>query len=362
MKTNSPIGVYLHVPFCRKKCSYCDFYSAPPTEPTLQRYAKGIQQEIAQAPDAAVDTLYFGGGTPTLLPLPMLESILSQLHGKFSIDKEAEITIEANPDTVSESRLKTYRDLGFNRISFGVQSMQDKELQALERLHSAKQAASAAYAAEKAGFGDISLDLMLGIPYQTNASFADTFQKIRSLPITHLSIYMLKREKGTPLYTSPLLSFCADEDDLADLYLDAVALAEANGFRQYEISNFAREGYACKHNLKYWNCQEFLGFGPSAYSFYNRMRYGHTRDLTHYCLNPAADRTDLDPTAGSLQEKWMLKLRLTEGIPEEAIENQAFLRKLITEGLARRNGTQVSLTPRGMLVSNFILSRLIYRA
>lgn len=362
MKTNNPIGIYLHLPFCKQKCCYCDFYSFPPVEGAFREYVEGVTLEIKKAPNVLADTLYIGGGTPTILPLKDMEKLVFLLKKHFSIPESAEITMEANPETVSLGNLKEYRNMGINRISFGVQSMQDRELIALGRTHSASQAAEAISMAKEAGFPNVSADLMLGIPYQTEKSLLDTLEKVGVLDLQHLSIYMLKIEPGTPLSKSPLLKHCASDDEMATLYLDAVSWAKTRGFLQYEISNFAKEGYECKHNLKYWTAGEYIGFGPAAYSYFGGSRYGHSRDFKKYLRNPSGDKIDIDKDAGSEEEKWIMGLRLNSGVPEKDLPDLSYLEKLLQNELVVRKGDRIALTPKGMLISNAIYHKLGYKS
>lgn len=361
MKTN-PVGIYLHLPFCKQKCRYCDFYSFSGAEDTFREYVEGVILEIETTPKVFADTLYIGGGTPTILPLEYMEKLVFLLKKHFSIPSSAEITIEANPETVSHSSLKAYRRMGINRISFGVQSMQDKELSALGRAHSANQAAEAITMAKESGFSNISADLMLGIPYQTEKSLLDTLEKIGILDLQHLSIYMLKIERGTPLYKSLLLKHCANDDEMAAFYLAAVYWAKKRGFLQYEISNFAKEGYECKHNLKYWTVGEYIGLGPAAYSYFEGSRYGHSRDFKKYLRNPSGDKTDIDKDAGSEEEKWIMGLRLNNGVPEKDLPDLSCLEQLMQNELVVRKGDRIALTPKGMLISNAIYHKLGYKS
>lgn len=363
------LGIYVHVPFCAQKCPYCDFYSQPYRRADAEAYVRAVMADMAWFRSDALpaDTLYFGGGTPSLLPPGLLGELISAVRANFRLDPGAEISMEANPNTVSPERLDAWAGMGVNRISYGLQSAQSDELRALGRRHTAAQAADAVRMALDAGIRNVSLDLMLGTPGQSAASLRDTLEFACALPITHLSAYLLKPEPGTPYWNSPLLRQCPDEDALADLYLSTVDFLEKAGLAQYEISNFARPGRMCVHNRKYWLCKEYLGFGPGAHSFFQGRRWGYPRDLAGYAAAPGAHPILTDGSAGGLEERIMLGLRLRKGIPAELLDamdpdaRAAFLqkfRRFAAAGLARA-GERLSLTPRGFLVSNAILAELL---
>lgn len=359
------IGLYVHVPFCAKKCPYCDFYSVPYRRDMADRYFAALQAEIQNAPEGLqADSLYFGGGTPILAGFQRLGSVVQAARQKFALC--GEITLEANPFTLPQSEYEGLVEAGFNRISFGLQSAVEKELKALGRAHSPQQAARAVEQAKKAGFLNISVDLMLGIPGQTSQSLQQTLDFVGKLDVQHVSAYLLKVEPGTPYDQRQIQRECPDEDASADLYLQAVDALEAMGFRQYEISNFARPGHESRHNLKYWRCEEYLGFGVAAHSFYQGKRYAHSRDLDAYLNDAAKDLFVTEEQAGTILERLMLKLRLTEGInlrtlSEEvsAIRFLAAAQPMIRDGLLKVEHTRLKLTPKGFLVSNAVIGTLL---
>lgn len=359
------VGLYVHVPFCAKKCPYCDFYSVPYRRDTADLYFAALLREIKAAPEGlSADSLYFGGGTPILAGQKRLGSVVEAARKKF--DLCGEITLEANPFSLPQSEYEGLAESGFNRISFGVQSAVPEELKALGRSHSPEQAAAAVGQAKRAGFLNVSVDLMLGVPGQTPESLKHTLDFVGRLGIQHVSAYLLAIEPGTPYSEAEIQRDCPDDDTAAGLYLQAAAELEAMGFQQYEVSNFARPGYESRHNLKYWRCEEYLGFGAAAHSFYQGKRYAHTRDLESYLNDEKSGILVTEEHAGQISERLMLKLRLTEGInlrtlSEEvsAIRFLAAAQPMIREGLLKVEHTRLRLTPKGFLVSNAVIGTLL---
>lgn len=361
-----PIGLYLHIPFCVSKCGYCDFFSAPATEETIDAYAAALCRSLDRWGKRLMrpaDTLYFGGGTPSLLGGTRIAAILEAAKAAFGLE-EAEITLEANPGDDLAGTLKAAARAGVNRVSLGVQSGVDSELAALTRRHSADDAVQAVKAARAAGIENLSLDLMLGIPGQTEESLEKSLDFLTALEPEHISAYLLKIEAGTPFERErPAV---ADEDLSADLYLAAVGYLTDRGYRQYEISNFAKLGYKSRHNLKYWNCDEYLGLGPSAHSFLNGKRFFYEKNLTAFFLGaPPSD----DGTGGDPEEYAMLRFRLSEGLVfhqfeerfgrpvRETVREKA--KKLAEQGLVSADEFHVALTSKGFLVSNQVLFQLL---
>ncbi len=344
-------GLYIHIPFCRRKCLYCDFYSVALQDGFAERYTQAVKRNIA-AYGGKFNSVYFGGGTPILLA-PYLGEMLKGAN----IAKGAEITAECNPCEMTDEALLQLREGGINRISVGVQSLCDNELKALGRRHDSDTAIRAIERAKAAGFSDISADLMLGIPKQTSESLAQTLDTLTALPITHISAYMLKVEPNTPFgRNTPDLP---DEDATADMYLQTVNALAEKGFHQYEISNFAKDGFECRHNLKYWRREEYLGIGPAAHSFMDGRRFAVKRDLDEFLNSPRQIELTTDDSPDEYEERVMLGLRLSEGISEELWEPFEHALKLIPKNYYTIKGGRLSLTAEGFLLSNEIISLLL---
>ena len=368
-----PLGLYLHIPFCKRKCAYCDFYSLAGAEQRMDDYADALCAHLTeQAPFLTgyrVDTVYFGGGTPSYLGPKRLEKILKTVYKRFGVEKDAEITLEANPDSAGDRKaLKKLRKAGFNRISLGMQSADGAELREIGRVHSPEQTAAAVEAARKAGFDNLSLDLIYGLPGQTMEQWEKTLSDALTLQPEHLSCYGLKLEEGTPLYRQRDSLTLPDDEAQADMYLYAVEYLRQNGYEQYEISNFARPGHASRHNLKYWTLGEYAGFGPGAYSDFGGVRYGYIRDLDRYIAGELVlAESEHIPASEREMEYIMLRLRTTEGMNIREFENRfrrrfdplgARLEVYADHGLAQRTEQGWRLTPRGFLVSNQIIGEL----
>ncbi|MGN1103152.1 MAG: coproporphyrinogen-III oxidase family protein, partial [Huintestinicola sp.] len=289
-----------------------------------------------------------------------INDILSAVH----ISEGAEISAEINPDSADPIKLRNFRAAGINRISIGIQSLDDSELSVLGRLHNSDQAANAILSAQKAGFENISADLMLGLPYQRTETILKNIESLSGLGVKHISAYMLKVENGTPLSEKhELISNIADEELSADMYLAAVKCLEKNGFKQYEISNFAKEGYECRHNLKYWHCDEYLGIGPSAHSCLNGKRFAVPKDICAFIKNEKQEEVITDDAPCGISERFMLALRLSEGfLLSRAGEAADRLRNTAVpmekHGLLKIKDGRIMLTPTGFLVSNEIICRL----
>ena len=370
------IGIYIHVPFCRRKCLYCDFCSFTDTDAkTRARYADALVREIrsyhASLAPYRVSTVFIGGGTPSLLTPDETERVFDALRDCFDIAPDAEITSEVNPATADEKKLVRWRNVGINRLSIGVQSFSDAELTALGRLHTADGAEAFFRAARRAGFENIGLDLMYGIPGQTAQSFRETLQRAARLSPEHISAYSLQLEEGTPFYAHRAEFALPDDDGNADLYDLAVHELGAAGYRHYEISNYAKPGYASRHNLRYWRMSPYIGIGVAAYSFFEGERYGHSRDLAAYLADDFTHRPAPEPRldADAEEEYIMLALRLADGIDDAdfcrvfgTTFTQRYGRRMepfVGRGLAVRTGKGWALTDRGMYVSLAILAEIL---
>ena len=304
MNELKPLGVYVHIPFCRSKCEYCDFYSLGGSrdkrlvDDYLQALALHIKETGALAQDYVVDTVYFGGGTPSFFGADNLRRIFAEIQHRFRVDKDAEITFEANPDSVSTGLLRKLRSEGFNRMSLGVQNDNDEVLKKLGRPHTYEQARNAVQNARDCGFDNISLDLMYGLPNQTCEQWEQTLRHVLRLRPEHMSCYGLKVERGTPLWNYKEAVNLPSDDVQADMYLDAVRILQEAGIFQYEISNFARHGFESRHNLKYWLGGEYVGFGPAALYQPGGHPQLHPRPAGAGRAHPLRVRDDPGPRAG----------------------------------------------------------------
>ncbi len=359
-------GIYIHMPFCIRKCPYCDFYSEPFEKQLADNYIKALCTHISSYREYSVksDTIYFGGGTPSLLTPEQIGSILSAVNDNFIVE-DAEITLEANPSSVNYEKLCEYRKAGINRISFGVQSSDNSQLRFLGRLHDFDSAARAVYDAQRAGFDNISCDIMLGLSGQDMNSLNATIDSITSLPIKHISAYMLKIEEGTAFDNDAVRSSVADDDLQCDMYLNTVERLDNLGFEQYEISNFAKEHCYSRHNMKYWQGEEYIGFGPAAHSYFNGQRFCSPRDIIKYIKSPLNTKIITESNPDKTEEYIMLSLRLKQGLSlrkvcelggeklMEFIKNKSEM--YVKNGLCIIDNDRISLTPKGFLVSNSII-------
>ena len=378
-KNKKPLGIYVHVPFCRSKCQYCDFYSLTcKDDKSIETYIRAICDHIKESgpltPGYKVDTIYFGGGTPSFLGADALATILTTIRRVFDVDPNAEITLEANPDSVSDQLLRRVRAEGFNRISLGIQTDDDELLKKLGRPHDYAQVVSAVQRIRKAGFKNLSLDLMYGLPGQTLLNWKDTLERVITLNPDHISCYALKVEENTPLYACKDILNIADDDTQAEMYLAGVEILRSHGFRQYEISNFARKGLYSRHNMKYWTGGEYLGFGPAASSDFGGRRFTTIRDLQGYVNGiktggSVLEEVDEVPQRERAGEYLMLRLRTISGINRYEYEHkfllpfdeiEAALERSRTMGYAMRSEEgRWRLTPRGYLISNDIITDLL---
>lgn len=386
------LGLYLHVPFCDGKCPYCDFYSLQADGALMDRYVRGMERafagghtkggtgraDVGQAADAApigavrgetrlpVQTVYFGGGTPNLLGAERLVRLLEAGKRAFLVSPGAEITAEANPTQVDAAFFRALREAGFNRISMGLQSAQEEELRLLGRKHTARDVERAVAAARQAGFENISLDLMLGLPGGSRESLRGSIDFAAGLGVEHISSYLLKVEEGTPFAARGVQ--VPEDDETADQYLFCVNELAKRGYAQYEISNFSKPGRESRHNLVYWRGEEYLGFGPGAHSFFGGRRFFYPRDLKAFLEgSPSCP----DGEGGSPEEFAMLNLRLTRGLRREdcrarfgsagerMFETALGNTKKCPPGLVRADETSIFFTPEGFLMSNALILRLL---
>ncbi len=338
-------GLYIHIPFCKSKCPYCDFYSMKYDEEKANNYVKKLISSMSPT-ETEFDTIYFGGGTPSILEPNKIEEILNSVYKNYHISKNPEITIECNPSKDLKNDFLAYNSFGINRISLGMQSAVNKERFALGRSASQLDVLKAINYARSAGITNISLDLMLGVPNQTLETLDESLEFIKKVQVPHISAYMLKIEEGTKFFELKDKLALPDEDTVCDLYLKTVSTLEKIGLVQYEISNFAKIGFESKHNTKYWLLDEYLGLGASAHSFMNGKRFYTNKDF----------EIIEDGTGGDKNEQIMLGLRLKKGVPKSLIKKD--YKNFIKFGFMEENGDNICLTPKGMLISNTIINEL----
>ena len=372
-KGKPTLGLYIHIPFCKAKCAYCDFYSLAHSEEKMDAYTAALLRHLEEvAPRAAgmqVDTVYFGGGTPSYLGAARLCRILQTVLRRYDVARDVEITLEANPDSAGDwKELRRLRRAGFNRLSLGVQSTDDALLRRIGRVHTYEQVQQAVKAARQAKFTNLSLDLIYGLPGQTMEDWQRTLADAVALGPEHLSCYGLKLEEGTPLWQQRQTLTLPDDDAQADMYLYTVAALGEMGYEQYEISNFAKPGKASRHNLKYWNMEEYAGFGPGAHSDFGGVRYGYVRDIDSYIAGKLVlSESENDSTLARDYEYVMLSLRTAAGIDRQTFEKryrqrfqpmETLFEQYEKAGLALPTEGGWRLTPKGFLVSNSIIAAL----
>ncbi len=372
------LGLYIHIPFCRSKCVYCDFYSLAGREERMDEYQRALAAHLETAAPAAepfkADTVYFGGGTPSYFGADRLARLLERISKCYRLSGDAEITLEANPDSTDPAGLKMLRESGFNRLSLGMQSADDCQLAGLGRPHTEEQTERAVSAAREAGFENISLDIIYGLPGQDRDGWQATLEKAVSLGPQHISAYGLTVEENTPLARRVAEGeILPDDDAQADLYLQAVRFLEREGYGQYEISNFARPGFESRHNLKYWTLEPYLGFGPGAHSDFGGRRFSWARDLDGYIYgalngNPPAGENAAVSQAERAGEYLMLGLRTADGISGDRYEKKyggdfAPVQEKMTEfqerGWARMRDGNWRLTPEGFQLSNQLIGQVL---
>ena len=374
-----PLGIYVHVPFCRSKCHYCDFYSVTDMDTTLHDgYLDAVCDHIREtgplAPGYRVDTVYFGGGTPSYFGAEGMAAILSTIRRYFDVAGDAEITFEANPDSISPKLLRRLRGEGFNRVSLGVQCSDNAILEAIGRPHDYEMAVDAVKMIRRAGFRNLSLDLIYGLPDQDLEKWQQSLNDILSLNPEHISCYGLKLEEGTPLCQRQHALNLADDDMQADMYLATVEILRSRGYRQYEISNFCKRGRESRHNMKYWTGGEYLGFGPDASSDFAGQRFAVIRDLQGYITGIRSGGQVLRdvqtvPQRERAGEYLMTHLRTTYGISAEEYEKKFLLpfapiEKALVQCRSRGHALRGSdgrwhLTAEGFLLSNSIITDLM---
>lgn len=375
------LGIYIHIPFCRKKCNYCDFYSVKWDKNKEDNYVKAVIKEVQSYKQKIcekyiVDTIYFGGGTPTVIDPGNIDVIMNSIYDLFDVDSCCEISMEANPNSLTRENLNIYRKAGINRLSIGVQSLNDDILKKIGRLHNSREALKGIHLAQLAGYENINVDLMFNIPGQKINDIESTVKQILNLHIKHISFYSLKLEKNTPLYILEQNKKIKmpGEDLERQMYYAGRDMMEKNNVYQYEISNFAEKGFECRHNLKYWNQEEYIGLGPDAYSFLDRKRYSNPGDIEKYCFSAEKSAfiknvQEILSDENMVFEFIMLKLRLTKGINVVEFYNKFLFdfndkyKKQIDHlqkyGLIEQSGDYFRLTKRGMDISNYVFEQFM---
>lgn len=373
------LGIYIHLPFCASRCQYCDFCSTTGEPRKMSKYQEALITHIRESTQALspylIDTVYFGGGTPSFYGAKRIVELLTELKTCGNVLKSAEITVECNPDSMKLWDLKALRKAGVNRLSIGMQSANDDILKLIGRRHNFAQVEKGVEMARKAGFDNISLDLIYGLPSQTPGDWADSLSHALALKPEHLSCYGLKLEEGTPMYKYKDSPFLPTDDEQADMYLYTVETLQSFGYAQYEISNFALRGYESRHNLKYWMLDEYMSFGASAHSFVSDTRYSYVADMQGYVdgvmgVNGAKLLDELEPcTPQSLAAEYlMLGMRTTRGISREEYRSiylsefddvERLLQKYVKKGWAAEEKGRWHFTTTGFLVSNPLIGALM---
>ena len=372
------LGLYIHIPFCKAKCIYCDFYSLPRAEGQMDAYVSALTAQLAawreRTADCTVDTVYFGGGTPSYLGPDRLRRLLDAVFQSYRVAPGAEITLEANPDSAQDiSALRRLRAAGFTRISLGMQSADDAELRRIGRVHTHAQTVRAVENARAAGFDNLSLDLIYGLPEQTMTRWQANLDAALALAPEHLSCYGLKVEEGTPLFARRERFTLPDDDAQADMYLSAVGLLARQGYEQYEISNFCRPGYPSRHNTSYWQGIPYLGCGPSAHSFNRREREWNIASLNKYLLGiESGERvyeTEILDTTTRYNECIITSIRTSQGLSLTKLKEE-FGTELwqyclnmaapsIKNGMLEEREGNLRLTRKGIFISDSIMSDLL---
>ncbi len=385
--TNNP-GIYIHIPFCDTKCGYCDFYSIT-NHSSRTEFLKALLKEIGSyktsqnkfysSQNDQFDTIYLGGGTPSLLTETELSTLFNELHKNYNFSDNCEITLEANPGTINMEKFNFYKSIGINRLSIGIQSFKDDELNFLGRIHDSSQAIKTVELAQNCGFDNLSIDLIFAIPNQTLDDWIFSLEKGISLKTGHISAYNLIFEKGAPFYRKLIngQTFDKTEDEQEKFYTETMNAFEQSGYKQYEISSYARsENYYSRHNYKYWNHTNYLGFGPSAHSYWDKKRWSNVRSVTKYIYNLTSGKNVVDFSEKLARdtiifEKIMLGLRTQEGInltefetnfEESFIDKHSLINeKLIDNGFAEINDGFFKLTRKGTMICDEIIGEFAIR-
>ncbi|MEG2135769.1 MAG: radical SAM family heme chaperone HemW [Clostridia bacterium] len=359
-------ALYLHIPFCKKKCAYCDFTSFAGREDLWNAYLAALESELLAARATygrrPISTIFVGGGTPSLVPADWIMHLLAMARALFQVDPDAEITLEANPGTVTRAKLRDYRDAGVNRLSLGMQTAEAELLQMLGRIHTQREVEETVALARDAGFQNLNLDLMYALPTQTMAQWVDTLKQALNLKPTHLSMYSLILEPGTPLAARVDAGELPAPDEELTLKMQhaAARIVGGRGFQRYEISNYALAGCACRHNLAYWTRANYLGVGLSAHSLMDSARFSNTDCLPDYLAGRRECAREVIDEAGAREEAILLGTRLARGIDEALVKDRAQeIAQMKALGLIGQAAGRISLTEKGMDVQNAVVLKLI---
>lgn len=362
-----PLGIYIHIPFCVRKCKYCDFLSGPAGKDVQNRYVEKLLEEIESytelLKECVTETIFFGGGTPSIMDGEEIAQIMEKLWELGNISESAEISIEANPGTVTEEKLLRWKQAGINRISFGLQSAENEELKRLGRIHTWEEFEENYHLARKCGFENINVDLMSALPGQTVETWRNTMERVTAMEPEHISAYSLIIEEGTPFYDAyaehPEL--LPSEEDERAMYYETKAYLASKGYERYEISNYAKSGYECRHNLSYWERADYLGLGLGAASLLGNVRKSNQTELSEYLRGNFAGESEKLSEINAMEEYFFLGLRKTKGVDWTAYKAQyeKTVEKLVREGLLEEDGNFIRLTELGIDVSNYVLAEFL---
>ena len=360
------LSLYVHIPFCKSKCYYCSFCSFANCENEQEKYFNVLCCEIEEQSEKynnyMVNTIFIGGGTPSIVESKFIENVLKTIKKCFKITKKCEISIECNPDSVNEEKLIIYKKAGINRISFGVQSLNDNLLKCINRVHSSLQAIQAIEKAKQVGFKNINCDVMLGLPNQTKIDAINTVSSLINLGITHLSLYTLILEENTKLFNlveNKTVSLPTD-DQTVEMFDECLKVLEKNNFIRYEVANFCKSGKVCKHNFGYWTNKNYVGFGLSSHSKIGNTRFCNTSNLNEYCKHNFLENTETLSSSQIREEKIMLGLRTNKGINLNLVKNkQDEIKKLVENGFVEIKNNHLIATTKGMYILNQIILLLI---
>lgn len=363
------LGVYVHIPFCERKCSYCAFSSFVSNEEEKERYISSLIEEItdfAKNEKREIDTIYIGGGTPSLLSISQMKKIIDCLKNNFVLNEKLEFSIEANPNSLTREKLEFYKENGINRLSIGVQTLEDEKLKNIGRIHTSEMALNSIKLANKY-FDNVSVDMLIGLPDMDKEMFLNQIEILTALNIKHISAYMLQIEEGTPLSKMAKENkiFLPEDDDSVEVYEEMAKLLKTKGFDRYEVSNFAKNGYECRHNVKYWTGEDYIGFGLSAHSYMGGVRFANAKKMDEYYNRKIALNETLTKEQ-KIEEHIMLGLRCNRGVDKKFlldlgydIDKNVYLSNFIERGIIDEDLNHLYLNPDYYGVNNYIIVHLL---